>query len=62
MVRKNRKITRHLTVVALAMTYPAAAESACHQSPRIHSCSLVLYSPHKKVAMMEKVNKYAVKL
>ena len=57
MVRKNRKITRHLTVVALAMTYPAAARSACHQSPRIHSCSLP-----KKVAMMEKVNKYAVKL
>ena len=46
MVRKNRKITRHLTVVALAMTYPAAAESACHQSPRrIHSCSLL--SPKK---------------
>ena len=45
MVRKNRKITRHLTVVALAMTYPAAARSACHQSPRIHSCSLL--SPKK---------------
>ena len=46
MVRKNRKITRHLTVVALAMTYPAAARSACHQSPRIHSCSLPQKSGH----------------
>ena len=55
MVRKNRKITRHLTVGAWAMTYPAVAKSAGHQSPRAY------IPPRKKVALMEKVNKYAAK-